>query len=1201
MSAKINTGRCCFFVISLFIIAVQVCVCSELKFRIPKEAASSGEGVYRVSYGPSQGFPASNFTVDSSLINQLITISDVLPGTLYTFQLYFSNATLQDKLIWNQDLPTTPDPPVNLNVTVMGGKVAEAMWEAPRQGGYTGFKLSLVPLAEKDETPVRNHYISHHTPFLLRDLTPGASYEVQLFSVFHGQDSSVFVTTNFTTKPNTPGRFIVWFRNETTLLVLWQPPYPSGIFDKYRVSIDPEDALQSELLVDKERDPPGPAQAAFYGLVPGRNYNISVQTVSENQISEPTRAQYRTVPLPPVNVTYDPSRLASFAFDVRWDPPTKPCEFDRYQVALGIRNTVRYLINKDEERVVTFDEELEPGQTYEVVVKTVSGNVASWPVTANITTRPLPVRITSSSSEHVGDILVAWEPAKNSTQDSYRVKYNDMEAFNSGGSLLVVQNTSINLTSLLPGRNYSISVSAVSKKISSEPTVVFQPNQINVSSLLTEHTYFSEPSSPVIESLLPSESGGWNLTWKSDVTSRQDQYSIMYIRNDTRYLQEKIIGRNWLVLEDLFPGAGYEIKVYAISFNLWSEPHSYFQTIPPLKPRGLQVVKASNTNMIIVWTAPSGSLYDHFNVRYQPVGSAFWRQMGFVNTTSCEIKDLVPGERYSVQVTSVSNKIESLEAEEIEQTMYPKPIKKVKETLDSYNITFEWEVPEGYRDYYIILYNPIDDPQNQKSLQFDFHSRDNIRHSNRHNLRSEGITVQTRTKPVIDSVINIVTREHETKTLGIKYTPTPRRSVVFDRYRFQLSDSSVPAQEKLFNDTNRLVLFDNLVPGKLYDITIWTVSGGVSSVPIHRQTRLYPEPISEIRSTTITDTEITLSWDKPQGEMDGYEIEYQDPVGHLVKNVSFEEVNTFRGLKPHHNYTFLVSVISGYDTATVRRSRPLSKTFQTLESVPGRVHFFRAVDVKPSEVTLQWSLPSNEQNGVLTGYKVTYYIKVLEPYYPFNHSLVEDFVVGAESCHGVKGYCNGPLKAASTYRIKLRAFTTPTAFTDTFFTYPIQTEPDNRTLLAGILVPLIVLVLAVGVALLWRRRRLAPFAKKAKHAKGDAISIADSEVITSRPVKLKDFGDHYRIMAADSDFRFSEEFEQLKNVGRERACNAADLPVNRPKNRFTNILPYDHSRIKLMPTDDEEGTDYINANYIPGYNSPREFIVTQGPLHSTRD
>lgn len=117
-------------------------------------------------------------------------------------------------------------------------------------------------------------------------------------------------------------------------------------------------------------------------------------------------------------------------------------------------------------------------------------------------------------------------------------------------------------------------------------------------------------------------------------------------------------------------------------------------------------------------------------------------------------------------------------------------------------------------------------------------------------------------------------------------------------------------------------------------------------------------------------------------------------------------------------------------------------------------------------------------------------------------------------------------------------------------------------------------------------------------------------------------------MSADSDFRFSEEFEELKRVGRDQICAAADLSVNRPKNRFTNILPYDHSRFKLQSSDDEDGSDYINANYVTvsrqsamlsyfcslrkfvqcfcfqylkGHNSPREFIVTQGPLPSTRD
>jgi cadherin 5 type 2 (VE-cadherin) len=51
--------------------------------------------------------------------------------------------------------------------------------------------------------------------------------------------------------------------------------------------------------------------------------------------------------------------------------------------------------------------------------------------------------------------------------------------------------------------------------------------------------------------------------------------------------------------------------------------------------------------------------------------------------------------------------------------------------------------------------------------------------------------------------------------------------------------------------------------------------------------------------------------------------------------------------------------------------------------------------------------------------------------------------------------------------------------------------------------------------------------------------------------------------------------------------------------RFTNILPYDHSRVKLQPTDDEEGSDFINANFVPGFNSKREFIVTQVNHHKT--
>ena len=44
---------------------------------------------------------------------------------------------------------------------------------------------------------------------------------------------------------------------------------------------------------------------------------------------------------------------------------------------------------------------------------------------------------------------------------------------------------------------------------------------------------------------------------------------------------------------------------------------------------------------------------------------------------------------------------------------------------------------------------------------------------------------------------------------------------------------------------------------------------------------------------------------------------------------------------------------------------------------------------------------------------------------------------------------------------------------------------------------------------------------------------------------------------------------------------SAELAVNSSKNRFSNVLPYDHSRVMLLSTKEQDGSDYINANYVP--------------------
>ncbi|XP_063785523.1 receptor-type tyrosine-protein phosphatase O isoform X2 [Pseudophryne corroboree] len=105
----------------------------------------------------------------------------------------------------------------------------------------------------------------------------------------------------------------------------------------------------------------------------------------------------------------------------------------------------------------------------------------------------------------------------------------------------------------------------------------------------------------------------------------------------------------------------------------------------------------------------------------------------------------------------------------------------------------------------------------------------------------------------------------------------------------------------------------------------------------------------------------------------------------------------------------------------------------------------------------------------------------------------------------------------------------------------------------------------------------------------------------TNPVQLDDFDSYIMEMAKDSDYKFSLQFEELKMIGLDIPHSAADLPANRCKNRYTNILPYDFSRVTLVSTDEEDGADYINANYIPGYNTLQEYIATQGPLPDTRN
>lgn len=137
-----------------------------------------------------------------------------------------------------------------------------------------------------------------------------------------------------------------------------------------------------------------------------------------------------------------------------------------------------------------------------------------------------------------------------------------------------------------------------------------------------------------------------------------------------------------------------------------------------------------------------------------------------------------------------------------------------------------------------------------------------------------------------------------------------------------------------------------------------------------------PEPITGINATNIRDTEITLMWASPRGEYNAFEVQYLTSENVLIQNLTLHNSITINDLKPHRNYTFTVVVRSGTESSILRRSLPISAIFTTKESFPGKVEKFEPVDIQPSDIIFEWSLPTAEQNGIIRKFTITYGLEV---------------------------------------------------------------------------------------------------------------------------------------------------------------------------------------------------------------------------------
>ncbi|XP_038143620.1 receptor-type tyrosine-protein phosphatase F-like isoform X14 [Cyprinodon tularosa] len=191
---------------------------------------------------------------------------------------------------------------------------------------------------------------------------------------------------------------------------------------------------------------------------------------------------------------------------------------------------------------------------------------------------------------------------------------------------------------------------------------------------------------------------------------------------------------------------------------------------------------------------------------------------------------------------------------------------------------------------------------------------------------------------------------------------------------------------------------------------------------------------------------------------------------------------------------------------------------------------------------------------------------------------------------------------------------------------PLMDPPEMLWVMGPVLAVVVIIIIVIAILLFknkQERKRASPLPKD-EHSGGvkDSLLANSSDPVEMRrlnyqtpgpsshrcpntprmrehpPIPVIDLADHIERLKANDGLRFSQEYESI-DPGQQFTWENSNMEVNKPKNRYANVIAYDHSRVVLTSVDAVPGSDYINANYIDGYRKQNAYIATQGPLPET--
>ncbi|KAM5132165.1 receptor-type tyrosine-protein phosphatase H-like [Mantella aurantiaca] len=1020
----------------------------------------------------------------------------------------------------------------------------------------THFKVLYTNGKVEEEKNVTN------TNYTITNLLPGMNYNITVYSV-NGTNTNYGSMIQVTTLPSVVKGLNISNISTHEVTVSWtKSSDPNGL--TYTYTVRWQGQHQADLKTNS---------TVVRNLQAGSDYSFVVYAVTNNGVESLASDVKNTTTLPSVVQDIKISNISTHAVTVSWRRSNDTNESTYiYTVEVQGQTSMNITNLKANSTVV---ENLMAGSDYSFKVYAVTDNGVTSPPSdvAITTTLPSVVEGLTISNISAHQVTVSWKKSSDPNESTYTYTVEWESSVNQTG----LKTNSTVVPNLKAGTDYSFTVFAVTKNAihSQASDVAFVTTQ---------------PS--VVEGLTISNISAHQVTVSWTKSSDPNESTYTYTVKWESSVNQTGLKTNSTVVPNLEAGTNYNFTVFAVTKNeIYSQASDVaFVTTRPSEVLYFNVSAVLEESVNLTWTFPKDKNVNSYTYTVEIVNTAYFATNIHENHTV--LLNLLPGENYSFTIYAVTqNKVNSSSYPAIYTTTMPSIVPKFMVASKTNNsMILNWTLPDNInvKTYtYTVQVTNVNFNNTIPNIKDNFIEVKNLFAGETYNFTIYTVTING-VRSFKYPFFMDTTMPNEPRSLAVNVTGITEIFIVWTppgdshassyEYNVIWHNVKVPGNKGMNTTKDTQFNIRNLFPGNLYTITVTSEFERTLSVNAVKNVQTNPVSTQNFAVLNTTNTTASLQWYVPSysnSNVDGYLVIALLNGINVYNQTTRDTYIVVDSLKP--GYIYEISVRSFANNTISQQKRSLSQLDSTY------------ISYSTPETSKAETAPDPVMNPTCSkvdGYQISVEFKCPVGNYSEIQVLVNN--KPRYNCSCDKGNVISGLQPAKEYFVEIMTLGT----NKNTVTFIFKCYTDSTGVIVGSVLGILIFLLLIGL--------IAFFVLKKRRSKDNSERIP----ITPKgkrfhTISKERFQQHYENNHANSDFGFAEEYQELSSVGTAQSKRAAELPENRAKNRFTNVLPYEHSRVKLTTINESATTDYINANFMPGYNSTKEFIASQGPLPNT--